>query len=147
MKILIIGSGGREHAIAWKIRQSPLVSELYCAPGNAGIQQIAHCINIQTTDLTELVSFAQAIEIDLTVVGPEMPLALGIVDHFEAANLPIFGPRQQAAQIETSKVWAKSFMREHEIPTADYQVFEEPTQAIAYVESHKLPVVVKADGL
>ncbi|MBU0700874.1 phosphoribosylamine--glycine ligase [bacterium] len=150
MKILVIGSGGREHAICWKLKQSKLVDTIYCAPGNDGIGQIAECVNIipgSPEYIQRLIHFAQANKIDLTVVGSEAPLADGIVDHFHEANLKIFGPSKDAAILEASKVFAKRFMSRNSIPTAGFQVFKDAQSAIEYVMSVPLPVVVKADGL
>ena len=147
MKVLVIGSGGREHALVWKIAQSPLVNTIYCAPGNPGIAQSAQCIDIGVNDITALVSFARDHEIDLTVVGPEDPLAAGIVDAFAGEGLMAFGPSAAAAQLEASKVFAKDFMRRHNIPTAEYAEFDKADGAIAYVESKGGAIVVKADGL
>ncbi len=147
MKILVIGSGGREHALCWKLRQSPQLTELYCAPGNPGIAQVADCVPIPADEIHQLADFAADLRIDLTVVGPELPLALGIVDEFLARGLAIFGPRQQAAELEGSKVFAKEFMRRQGIPTADFAIahdFEEARRAAA---QFGFPVVVKTDGL
>jgi phosphoribosylamine--glycine ligase len=149
MKVLVVGSGGREHALVWKIRQSPLVRELYCAPGNAGISRHADCVPIETSDIVELADFAQKIRVDLTVVGPELPLNLGIADEFRKRGLKILGPRKGAAEIEASKVFAKEFMSRHGIPTAPYRVFRAEAEAVAYLKARgtKFPIVVKADGL
>jgi phosphoribosylamine--glycine ligase len=147
MKVLVIGSGGREHALCWKIRQSPLVSSLYCAPGNAGISKHAKCVNIKMSDIEGLVRFVRAEEIDLTVVGPESPLAFGIVDRFEEEKLRIFGPTKAAAEIESSKVFAKNLMRRYKIPTAFFSTFYKFEDAVRWVEEVKPPLVVKADGL
>lgn len=147
MKVLVIGSGGREHALVWKLAQSPRVSALYCAPGNAGIASQAKCLPIAADDLASLKAFVQAEGIDLTVVGPEGPLALGIVDDFRKARLRIFGPTRAAAQIEASKSFAKELLVRHGIPTAKARTFEQLEPALAYVKAQPLPVVVKADGL
>lgn len=147
MKILVVGGGGREHAIVWKLAQSPLADEIYCAPGNAGIAQLADCVNIPAEDVDALLDFAQAENIDLTVVGPEAPLSLGIVDKFMAAGLRIFGPSQSAALIEGSKELAKQIMAKYGIPTAKYMSFTDKAQALAYVREQGAPIVVKADGL
>ena len=147
MKILVIGSGGREHALVWKIRQNPKVKEIFCAPGNGGICDIAQCVDIPVDDLEGLLKFAQKNKIDLTVVGPESPLASGIVDLFEKKNLKIFGPRKDAAQLEGSKVFAKEFMKRHEIPTAGFRSFESLTEAQTFIKKERFPLVVKADGL
>jgi phosphoribosylamine---glycine ligase len=147
MKILILGSGGREHALAWKLRQSPRVTEVYCAPGNGGISEIATCVPLKLADQEALVAFAKEHEIDLTVVGPDDALAAGIVDRFEAAGLRIFGPEQAAARLESSKVFAKEFMQRHGIPTAASGHFTDSTLAQEFASRMSLPVVVKADGL
>ncbi len=147
MKILIIGSGGREHVLAWKIKQSPLVKEIYCAPGNGGISKIAECVDISTDDIPALIRFASEKEIDLTVVGPEAPLVAGIVDAFEREKLKVFGPSKEAAQLEGSKVFAKEFMYEWNIPTAGFQKFCIIEEAKEYLRQVMFPVVVKADGL
>lgn len=147
MKILMVGQGGREHSLLWKLAQSPEKPLLYAAPGNAGMAQIATCINIGATEIASLVDFAVHDRIDLTLVGPEVPLTLGIVDEFEARGLKIFGARRDAAMIEGSKSFAKNLMRKHQIPTAAYEVFDDPHQAKAYLEKVGTPIVVKADGL
>jgi phosphoribosylamine--glycine ligase len=147
MKILVIGSGGREHALAWKLRQSPRVSRVFCAPGNAGIAEVATCVPIPASDHQALADFARTEGIDLTVVGPDDALAGGVVDHFEGAGLRIFGPRQSAAQLESSKSYAKDFMFRHGIPTADSRTFETSAAARAYCAEAMYPLVVKADGL
>ena len=147
MKILVIGSGGREHALVWKIAHSKKVEKIYCAPGNAGIAQIAECISIKAEDLAELLSFAQQEKIDLTVVGPEVPLTLGIVDLFNEHGLKIFGPSRLAAEIEGSKAFAKDLMYKYQIPTAAYGVFTESVSAKEFLDDIGLPCVVKADGL
>ena len=149
MRVLVVGAGGREHALVWKIRQSPLVSELYCAPGNAGIADLGYCVPVEPTDIVELSDFAAKIKIDLTVVGPELPLELGIADEFAKRGLPIFGPQRNAAQIESSKVFAKEFMARHGIPTAPFRVFRSEKEALehARARSTRYPIVVKADGL
>lgn len=147
MKILMVGQGGREHSLLWKLAQSPQKPLLYAAPGNAGMAQIATCINIGATEIASLVDFALHERIDLTLVGPEVPLTLGIVDEFEARKLKIFGARRDAAMIEGSKSFAKNLMRKYQIPTAAYEVFNDPHQARAYLEKVGVPIVVKADGL
>ena len=147
MNILIIGGGGREHALAWKIAQSPRVKKVYCAPGNGGISQVAECSPIQATDILALVNFAREKKIDFTVVGPEAPLAAGIVDEFEKRGLVIFGPTMTAAEIESSKVFAKKMMQKYNIPTARGEVFTNPEEALDYIKSQGAPLVVKADGL
>lgn len=147
MKVLIIGSGGREHALAWKISQSPRVTKLYCAPGNAGISGVAECIPIQPGDIINLLSFAKQEDISLTVVGPEAPLAIGIVDRFREAGLRIFGPSMAAAQMEASKIFSKKIMQKYNIPTADSKDFTEVNPAINYIKEKGAPLVIKADGL
>ncbi|MBI5023929.1 MAG: phosphoribosylamine--glycine ligase [Candidatus Omnitrophica bacterium] len=147
MKVLIIGSGGREHVLAWKLRKSPLVKEIYCAPGNGGIASIAQCVDIEATDIERLAAFAREKKIDLTVVGPEAPLVAGIVDIFEQKNLKIFGPTRKAARLEGSKVFAKEFMRKLNIPTAPFKVFDDMNEAMEFLKVSPLPLVVKADGL
>lgn len=147
MKILIVGSGGREHALAWKISQSSKVRKIYCAPGNAGISQCAECIPIPADDLEGLLGFVLRETVDLTVVGPEAPLSLGIVDRFEAEGLRIFGPTQKAAEIESSKGFAKSLMKKYGIPTASGETFSDLKTAERYLRNAPYPLVVKADGL
>ncbi len=147
MKVLVIGSGGREHALVWKISQSKRVDRIYAAPGNPGMKDLAHLVDINDSNTVELADFAQAEGIDLTVVGPEMSLSLGIVDEFKKRNLKIFGPTQKAAIIESSKAFAKDFMKKNGIPTAQYQVFDSAIEAIHYLRQAKFPLVVKADGL
>jgi len=147
MKILVIGSGGREHALVWKICQSPRVTRVYCAPGNAGIGELAELISLTPDDVHGLRRFAEQEHIDLTVVGPELPLSLGLVDEFEAHGLRVFGPNRQAAQLEASKAFAKDLMRRQRIPTPYFGVFAQPDEAQRYVDEVGAPVVVKADGL
>ena len=147
MKTLIIGSGGREHVLAWKIKQSPLVKEIYCAPGNGGISEIAECVDISADDIPALIRFASEKKIDLTVVGPEAPLVAGIVDAFERKKLKVFGPGKEAARLEGSKVFAKEFMYEWNIPTAGFQKFCIIEEAKEYLRQVTFPIVVKADGL
>ena len=147
MKILVVGGGGREHALVWKIAQSPLVSKIYCAPGNPGIGGIAENVALAVDDLDGLLAFARREKIDLTVVGPELPLSLGIVDRFEAAGLKAFGPYQNAAIIEASKAFSKDLMEKYNIPTAAYQVFSEIAPALDFVRQLGTPIVIKADGL
>jgi phosphoribosylamine--glycine ligase len=147
MKVLIIGGGGREHAIAWKISQSPLVSKLYAAPGNAGIARVAECVGLSADDAVGLLAFAEERGIDLTVVGPETPLVAGIVDLFSARGLGIFGFGRAGARLEGSKVWAKEFMRRHGIPTAGFTVYDDAGAALASIERAAPPFVMKADGL
>ena len=148
MKVLLIGSGGREHALAWKIRQSPFLSKLYAAPGNAGIAELAECVPVQARDIEGLLRFTQEKEIDLTVVGPEEPLAQGIVDRFQAAGLKIFGPTQAAAQIEASKIFSKEMMVKAGVPTADFKIFTNAQEAKHHVVESEAPLlVIKSDGL
>jgi len=147
MKILVVGSGGREHAMVWKLAQSPRNPLLYCAPGNAGISSLGTCVPIQADDLAGLKQFVLREQIDLTVVGPEVPLALGIVDEFRKAKLKIFGPTKNAARLEASKIFSKDVMAQAKIRTARAKSFEKAGDALAYVEQHELPVVIKADGL
>ncbi|MBI5776624.1 MAG: phosphoribosylamine--glycine ligase [Nitrospirae bacterium] len=147
MKILVIGSGGREHALVWKIAQSPRVKKLYCAPGNAGIEQLATCVAIQADDVAGLKSFVASEKIDLTVVGPEAPLAAGIADEFRKAKLRIFGPTRAAAQLESSKTFSKELMARYHIPTAASQSFTSLEPALEYLDHQRPPIVVKADGL
>ncbi len=147
MKVLVVGGGGREHALVWKIAQSKRVKKIYCAPGNAGIARLAKCVPIGAAEIDKLLSFARDEKIDLTVVGPEDPLSIGIVDQFEAAGLRIFGASQKAARIESSKSFAKAVMEKYGIPTAKGRTFTRLTQAKAYVKQMGAPVVVKADGL
>ncbi len=147
MRILVIGSGGREHAIAWKLKQSPKVSKVFVAPGNAGTGTDDGLDNVNITDTKELIEFAKTNDIALTVVGPEAPLSEGIVDSFEAAGLKIFGPRRAPAQLESSKEFAKNFMDQYGIPTAAYKTFTDATAAHAYIDQRGVPIVVKADGL
>ncbi len=147
MKILIIGSGGREHALAWKAAQSPKVDKIYCAPGNAGIAEIAECVPIGAMEFDRLVGFAKEHAIDLTIVGMDDPLVGGIVDVFEAEGLRVFGPRKNAAILEGSKAFSKDLMKKYGIPTADYRTFSDPQDALAYLKTAKYPIVLKADGL
>lgn len=147
MKVLVVGGGGREHALVWKLKQSPRVQEIYCAPGNAGIARDARCVDIKADDTGGLLSFALKNSVDLTVVGPEAPLAVGIVDEFREAGLKIFGPSRAAAEIESSKVLAKEIMAKYHIPTAGYAVFDDPAAAGAYIKKNGVPCVVKAEGL
>ena len=148
MKVLLIGGGGREHAIAWKLKQSPLVTELLCAPGNAGIAKLAKCFDkIKTTDIDGIVALAKYEQIDYCVVAPDDPLALGLVDRLTIEGIPAFGPCAAAAQLEASKVFSKAFMKRHGIPTAAYEVFTDYDSACAFIDSLPCPIVVKADGL
>jgi len=147
MKLLVIGGGGREHALAWRLSLSPRVHKVFVAPGNAGTAQDRGLENISITAIPELIEFAKKEKIAITIVGPETPLAAGIVDAFQAADLRIFGPVQQAAQLETSKIFAKEFMQRHNIPTAAYTSFKDPALAHQYIDRHVTPLVIKADGL
>jgi phosphoribosylamine---glycine ligase len=147
MKVLVVGSGGREHALVWRLAQSPLVSQLYCAPGNAGTVEQAQNVPIEATDIPSLMAFARQHAVEFTIVGPELPLALGIVDAFRQAGLRAFGPVQQAAELETSKAVAKALMTKYGIPTAPFRTFADPIAAERYIDQHDVPLVVKADGL
>lgn len=147
MRVLVIGTGGREHALVWKLKQSPKVKEIFCIPGNGGTAEIARSADIKADDIDSLCNFALKEKIDLTVVGPEIPLVAGIVDLFEEKGLKIFGPTKAAAQLEGSKVFAKEFMQRREIPTADFKSFEDVDEAKTYLQDKIFPVVVKADGL
>jgi phosphoribosylamine--glycine ligase len=147
MKILVLGGGGREHALSWKIRLSPMVEELFCSPGNAGIAEIADCPPLASSDAEAVADFVARQGIDLTVVGPELPLVNGIADKILAKKRAVFGPTAKAAQLEGSKAYAKEFMTRHGIPTASYEIFEDPDAALRHVDSRPLPMVIKADGL
>lgn len=147
MKILIVGSGGREHAIAWAVAKSPKTEKIYCAPGNAGIAEFAECVDIQAMEFEKLVAFAKEKEIDLTIIGMDDPLVGGVVDAFEAEGLRVFGPRKNAAIIEGSKAFSKDLMEKYNIPTAAYENFTDPEKALTYLETAKMPIVLKADGL
>ncbi|RKZ30319.1 phosphoribosylamine--glycine ligase [bacterium] len=147
MKILVVGGGGKEHAIVWKLSQSRFVEKVYCAPGNAGIARLAENVNIADTDIRNLASFVEKNGVDFTVVGPEAPLSEGIVDYFNDRKLNIFGPTRKAALIESSKIFAKDFMKEFRIPTASFVSFDRAEDAIHFLEHHSLPLVIKADGL
>ncbi len=147
MKVLVIGSGGREHAIIWKLAQSRVVDKIYCTPGNAGISEIAECVEVESKDFSALLDFVKYEWIDLTVVGPEDPLANGIVDIFQKDGRKIIGPTKAGAQLESSKVFAKDFMKRHKIPTAEYKVFTSYAHAEEYIRLKGTPIVVKADGL
>jgi phosphoribosylamine--glycine ligase len=147
MRVLVIGSGGREHALVWKIAQSKLVDKIFCAPGNGGITQQAECLDIKADDIPHLIDFVKREKIDLTVVGPEAPLSLGIVDEFTNCGLKIFGPNRKAAQLEASKVFAKECMVKYGVPTAAFKIFDQPEEAKKYIEKIGAPCVVKADGL
>lgn len=147
MRILVIGGGGREHAMVWALQKSEKVTELYCAPGNAGIAQLAECVPIQVGQFDELIQFSVDHAIDLVVVGPDDPLADGIVDAFEAKQIPIFGPRKNAAEIEGSKIFMKDLLKKYAIPTAKYETFTDYETAKAYLSAQETPIVIKADGL
>lgn len=147
MKVLIVGSGGREHAIAWKVAQSPKVDKIYCAPGNAGIAEYAECVGIGAMEFEKLADFAKQQEVDLTVVGMDDPLVGGIVDVFESRGLRVFGPRKDAAILEGSKAFSKDLMKKYGIPTAAYENFDSAEDALNYLETAKFPIVLKADGL
>ena len=147
MKVLIVGSGGREHAIAWSVAKSPKVDKIYCAPGNAGIAEFAECVNIKAMEFDKLVAFAKENAIDLTIIGMDDPLVGGVVDAFESEGLRVFGPRKNAAIIEGSKAFSKDLMKKYKIPTAAYENFTDPDEAIKYLETANMPIVLKADGL
>lgn len=147
MKVLIVGSGGREHAIASSVAKSPRVDKIYCAPGNAGIGQIAECVPIGAMEFDKLVAFAKEKEIDFTIIGMDDPLVGGVVDAFEAEGLKVFGPRKNAAILEGSKAFSKDLMKKYNIPTAAYENFDDADKALAYLETAKMPIVLKADGL
>lgn len=147
MKVLIVGSGGREHAIAWSVAKSDKVDKIYCAPGNAGIAEFAECVAIGAMEFDKLVAFAKEKEIDLTIIGMDDPLVGGVVDEFEKAGLRVFGPRKNAAILEGSKAFSKDLMKKYNIPTAAYENFDNAEEALAYLETAKMPIVLKADGL
>ena len=147
MKILVIGSGGREHALVWKLKQSKKIQKIYCAPGNAGMSRIAKCVNIEADDTRRLADFAAGTKINLTVVGPEQPLANGLADEFRRRKLKVFGPDKAGAQLEASKVFAKKFMQKYHIPTAAFRVFDNMTDAIGFCKGIEFPTVIKVDGL
>jgi phosphoribosylamine--glycine ligase len=149
MRVLVVGNGGREHALVWKIRQSPLVKEVYCAPGNAGIAEVADCVPIDTSNIVEVADFAQTIKADLTVVGPELPMVLGMGDEFQRRGLSIFCPSRTAAELEGSKAFAREFMQRHNIPSPRYETCASPDEALAFVKRAPFgfPFVLKADGL
>lgn len=147
MKVLVVGGGGREHAICWKVAQSKRVDKIYCAPGNAGIAQVAECVPIKAMEFEKLVAFAKENQIDLTIVGMDDPLVGGIVDAFEAEGLRVFGPRKNAAILEGSKAFSKDLMKKYDIPTAKYENFDSPEAALSYLETADMPIVLKADGL
>lgn len=147
MRVMLIGGGGREHCLAWKISQSPLLEELICCPGNVGISSLARCLPVKETDLDGLLEVALQEKIEMVVVGPEAPLALGIKDHFAEKGIPVFGPGREGAKLESSKTWAKDLMSACSIPTAAYAVFQEEKEALNYVKKKGVPIVIKADGL
>ena len=147
MKVLVVGGGGREHAICWKLAQSPRITELFCAPGNAGIAQVATCVPIKATDVEGMVKWAKENAMDFVMVAPDDPLALGMVDAFDEAGIPAFGPKANAANIEASNAYSKSLMKKYNIPTAAYETFTELDKALAYIDEQGAPIVVKADGL
>ena len=147
MKVLVVGSGGREHAICWALKKSPKVTELYCAPGNGGIGEIAQCVDMKATDIPGMVAWAKENGMDFVMVAPDDPLAMGMVDALEAAGIRAFGPRKNAAIIEGSKAFSKELMKKYSIPTAEYAVFTDKDQALAYAEEKGAPIVVKCDGL
>ncbi len=147
MKILVVGGGGREHAICWKLNGEKNVEKVYCAPGNPGIAQVAECVNIADSDIDALVKFAKENKIDITVVGPEVPLVMGITDAMEAEGLKVFGPNKKCAQLEGSKAFSKDFMIRHDLPTAKYKEYTDIDEAIADIDNYGYPVVIKADGL
>ncbi|MGM0502716.1 MAG: phosphoribosylamine--glycine ligase [Bacillota bacterium] len=147
MKILVVGSGGREHTLTWKLKQNNEVEELFAAPGNAGTRELATNVDIADTDIDGLIKFAKEKDIDLTFVGPEAPLVEGIVDRFKAEGLAVFGPNQEAAQLEGSKVFSKNLMKKYDIPTAKYETFTDSAKAIEYIKQEGAPIVVKAEGL
>lgn len=147
MKILVVGGGGREHAIIWKLKQSSIINKIYCAPGNAGISELAECVPIGAMEFNKLISFVKEKEIDYTIIGMDDPLAGGIVDAFENENLKVFGPRQNAAILESSKAFAKNLMKKYNIPTANYETFDDYESAKVYLDKQDMPIVLKADGL
>lgn len=147
MKVLVVGSGGREHAICWKLSKSPKVDKIYCAPGNAGIAELAECVDIKAMEFEKLVAFAKENSIDLTVIGMDDPLVGGVVDVFEAEGLRVFGPRKNAAILEGSKAFSKDLMKKYNIPTAAYETFTSAEEAKKYLETAEYPIVLKADGL
>ncbi len=149
MRVLVVGSGGREHTMAWKLKLSPDVSEVFCAPGNPGMAALADCVDIDPSDIVELADFAEKLSIGLVVVGPELPLMLGLADELKKRGLSVFGPTRKAAELEGSKAFSKEFMRRHSIPTGDFKVVNSPDEAEAVIKKGELgfPLVVKADGL
>ena len=147
MKVLVVGSGGREHAICYSLKKSPKVTELYCAPGNGGISEIAQCVDVKATDIDGMVAWAKEHAMDFVMVAPDDPLAMGMVDALEAAGIRAFGPRANAAIIEGSKAFSKELMKKYSIPTAAYEIFTDMAEALRYVEQQGAPIVVKCDGL
>lgn len=147
MRVLVVGGGGREHAICWALKKSPKVSQLYCAPGNGGIAEVAECVPLQVNQFAEIAEFAIDNAVDLVVIGPDDPLSEGIVDHLEAKQIPVFGPRQNAAILESSKVFSKELFKKYNIPTAAYESFNDYSLALDYLRKQPIPVVIKADGL
>lgn len=147
MKILVVGGGGREHAICWKLSNEKNVEKIYCAPGNPGIAEVAECVNIGDSDIDKLAKFAKENEIDITVVGPEVPLVMGITDVFESQGLKVFGPNKKCARLEGSKAFSKDFMTRHNLPTAKYKEYTNIDKAIDDIDDFGYPVVIKADGL
>ncbi len=147
MKVLVVGSGGREHVVCWKLKQDPRVTELFCAPGNGGIASIAECVDIKANEIDKLVSFAKDGKFDLVFIAPEDPLALGLADKLEEEGIRCFGPKANAAIIESSKAFSKSLMRKYGIPTAKYEIFDDETKALEYLETQPMPIVIKCDGL
>src|SRR6478672_9673907 len=147
MKVLVIGGGGREHALVWKLRQSPRVTEVFCAPGNGGISDEARCFPVEQKSVNSMVALANQLRPDLTIIGPELPLQLGVVDEFARRGWPVFGPTKAAAQLETSKAFAKQFLQRHHIPTAHYAICTSNSEVKHELSLFSAPVVVKADGL
>ncbi len=147
MKVLVVGSGGREHVICWKLRQDPRVTELFCAPGNGGIASIATCVDIKANEIEKLVAYAKEGQFDLVFIAPEDPLALGLADRLEKEGIRAFGPKANAAIIESSKAFSKSLMKKYNVPTAAYEIFDDEEKALAYLDTQKMPIVIKCDGL
>ncbi|MBP5179799.1 MAG: phosphoribosylamine--glycine ligase [Clostridiales bacterium] len=147
MKVLVVGSGGREHVVCWKLKQDPRVTELYCAPGNGGIASIATCVDIKATEIDKLVEYSKKENFDLVFIAPEDPLALGLADRLEQEGIRCFGPHANAAIIESSKAFSKSLMRKYNIPTAKYEIFDDESKALEYLETQPMPIVIKCDGL